>query len=128
MASYGPVCFTKILGVNDEDSIPPKESVAKAVEENPRNGSLTLPPAPTAPGGPLGLAMMMRKFWLPGRELKIGFQGGSTWQKVCLLACHEPGKRQRSQVARNKSRGLLQSGPSTPIYGSHSSILEMWTS
>ncbi|KAL3965565.1 metalloprotease protein [Purpureocillium lilacinum] len=81
MASYGPVCFTKILGVNDEDSIPPKESVAKAVEENPRNGSLTLPPAPTAPGGPLGLAMMTRKFWLPGRELKIGFQGGSTWQK-----------------------------------------------
>ncbi|KAK7430897.1 hypothetical protein QQZ08_002425 [Neonectria magnoliae] len=81
MDSYGPICFTKILGVNDEDDIPAKESVSKAVKENPRNGSLTLPPAPTAPGGPLGLAMMTRNFWLPGRELKIGFQGGSTWQK-----------------------------------------------
>ncbi|KAI8650653.1 ZnMc domain-containing protein [Fusarium keratoplasticum] len=81
MASYGPICFTKILGVRDEDDIPPKESVANAVSENPRNGSLTLPPAPTAPGGPLGLAMVTRKFWLAGRNLKIGFQGGSTWQK-----------------------------------------------
>ncbi|UNI13346.1 hypothetical protein JDV02_000097 [Purpureocillium takamizusanense] len=81
MESYGPICFTKILGVNDDDSIPPKESVSLAIGENPRNGSLTLPPAPTAPGGPLGLAMMTRKFWAPGRELKINFQGGSTWQK-----------------------------------------------
>ncbi|KPM39403.1 hypothetical protein AK830_g7146 [Neonectria ditissima] len=81
MDSYGPICFTKILGVNDEDGIPPKESVSNAIKENPRNGSLTLPPAPTAPGGPLGLAMLTRNFWLAGRELKIGFQGGSTWQK-----------------------------------------------
>ena len=82
MDSHGPICFTKILGVHDEDAIPPKESVANAVSENPRNGSLTLPPAPNVPGGPLGLAIVTRKFWLAGRELKIGFQGGSTWQKV----------------------------------------------
>jgi hypothetical protein len=84
MESYKPVCFTKILGVNDDDTISAKESMQRAVEENPRNGSLTIPPAPMAPGGPLGLAMMTRKFWRPGRELKIGFQGGSQWQKVRL--------------------------------------------
>lgn len=82
MDSYGPICFTKILGVNDEDTLSAKESTSKALEENPRNGSLTIPPAPLAPGGPLGLAMVTRKFWLPGRELKIGFQGGTSWQKV----------------------------------------------
>jgi hypothetical protein len=82
MDSYGPICFTKIIGVNNEDSIPPKESVSRAVQENPRNASLTLPPAPTVPGGPLGLAMLTRNFWRPGRELKIGFKGGSTFQKV----------------------------------------------
>jgi hypothetical protein len=81
MESYKAVCFTKILGVNDDDTISAKESMQRAVEENPRNGSLTIPPAPMAPGGPLGLAMMTRKFWRPGRELKIGFQGGSQWQK-----------------------------------------------
>lgn len=84
MDSYGPICFTKIIGVNDEDDISPEKSVAQAVEENPRNGSLTIPPAPMAPGGPLGLAMVTRKFWLAGRELKISFQGGTSWQKVML--------------------------------------------
>lgn len=82
MDSYGPICFTKIIGVNDENDIPPMESISRAVAENPRNGSLTLAPAPQAPGGPLGLAMMTRNFWRPGRELKIGFQGGSSWQQV----------------------------------------------
>ncbi|KAH6888402.1 hypothetical protein B0T10DRAFT_529464 [Thelonectria olida] len=81
MASSAAVCFTKIIGVNDEDSIPPKDSVTNAVEENPRNASLTVPPGPVGGGAPLGLAMVTRKFWLAGRELKIGFQGGSTWQK-----------------------------------------------
>ncbi|WYZ38153.1 hypothetical protein EsH8_III_000067 [Colletotrichum jinshuiense] len=82
MDSYGPICFTKIIGVNSEEDIPPKDSVSNALKENPRNGSLTLPPASTAPIGPLGLAMMTRNFWLRGRELKIGFKSGSTWQKV----------------------------------------------
>lgn len=82
MDSYGPICFTKILGVKDESDIPPEESISRAVTENPRNGSLTQVPAPQAPGGPLGLAMMTGTFWRPGRELKIGFQGGSSWQKV----------------------------------------------
>ncbi|EOD47349.1 uncharacterized protein JDV02_000097 [Neofusicoccum parvum] len=75
------VCFTKVLGVQDNHSIPAKESVSNAVKENPRNGALTLPPAPNAPGGPLGLAMMTRRFWRPGRELRIAFQGGSQWQQ-----------------------------------------------
>lgn len=82
MDSYGPICFTKILGVKDGSDIPPEESVSRAVTENPRNGSLTQAPAPQAPGGPLGLAKMTGTFWRPGRELKIGFQGGSSWQKV----------------------------------------------
>jgi len=82
MDSYGPICFSKTIGVNDEEEIPQKESVSKAIEENPRNGSLTLPPVSAVPDGPLSLALMTRKFWLAGRELKIGFQGGSTWQKV----------------------------------------------
>lgn len=82
MDSYGPICFTKILGVKDESDIPPEESVSRAVTENPRNGSLTQVPAPQEPGGALGLAMMTGTFWRPGRELKIGFQGGSLWQQV----------------------------------------------
>ncbi|KAM6504666.1 hypothetical protein FSOLCH5_015170 [Fusarium solani] len=81
MDTYGPICFTKLLGVNDDEEIPPNESVHQAIKENPRNGSLTLPPAPTAPSGPLGLAMITRKFWQPGRELKISFKGGTEWQK-----------------------------------------------
>ncbi|WKT53671.1 Peptidase, metallopeptidase [Fusarium oxysporum f. sp. vasinfectum] len=81
MDLYGPICFTKLLGVNDDEEIPPNESVHHAIKENPRNGSLTMPPAPTATDGPLGLAMMTRKFWKPGRELKIGFKGGTEWQK-----------------------------------------------
>lgn len=84
MDSYGPICFTKIIGVNDGNDVPPKESIFRALSENPRNGSLTLTPAPQAPGGPLRLAMMTRKFWRPGRELKIGFQGGTSWQKVTV--------------------------------------------
>lgn len=82
MDSYGPICFTKILGIKDDSDIPPEESVSRAVTENPRNGSLTQASAPQAPGGPLGLAMMTGNFWRPGRELKIGFKGGSSWQKV----------------------------------------------
>lgn len=82
MNSYKPICFTKVLGVRGKDAIPPKESVSNALEENPRNGSLTVPPAHNAPGGPLGLAMMTRTFWRPGRELKVAFKGGSQWQRV----------------------------------------------
>lgn len=82
MDSYHPICFTKTTGSNDADGVSPKESVHRAINENPRNASLTLPPASSASVGHVALALMTRKFWRPGRELRIGFQGGSTWQKV----------------------------------------------
>ncbi|KAG6354008.1 hypothetical protein INS49_004979 [Diaporthe citri] len=81
MDSYWPICLTKTFGFNDENGILPMGSVSAALTENPRNGALTLPPAPQLLGGSQHLAMMTGKFWRPGRELNIGFQGGSSWQK-----------------------------------------------
>ena len=86
MDSYGPVCFTKIIGVNDETiDIPPQQSFGNAVLKISSNGTLSFQPAMVAelaPGRHFQLATTTRKSWPPGRELKIGFKGGSRWQKV----------------------------------------------
>ncbi|KAH7074342.1 hypothetical protein BKA63DRAFT_415298 [Paraphoma chrysanthemicola] len=81
MALHGPICFNKFIGGSDTSTVPSSTSVSSAVAENPRNGSLTLPPNPNTPNEPLHLAMVTRKFWRAGREIKIGWQGGSSWQK-----------------------------------------------
>lgn len=84
MSSKYHVCFA---GTNPKpNGLDGSESAAKAVAENPRNGSLTIPigmgtgpmvSPVTAPS----LAMYMGKFWAPGRELKISFLSGTDWQK-----------------------------------------------
>ena len=86
MDEYNAICFTKVIGVDDDvHAITPADSLSRALTENPRNGSLTTPDtgmgsaAPT--DGPLQLAMTTRKFWGAGRELKIAFKSGSEWQK-----------------------------------------------
>ncbi|GJF00935.1 zincin-like metalloprotease, partial [Phanerochaete sordida] len=80
MDSYGPICFVKAIGANNDHDA--KDSVQRAIRENPRNGSLSLPASAAAPSeGRQRLAVMVGKFWAPGRELRIGFQGGSPWQK-----------------------------------------------
>ncbi|KAL8710770.1 MAG: hypothetical protein Q9220_004788 [cf. Caloplaca sp. 1 TL-2023] len=83
MAQNYQVCTT---APQTDDTLTSSDSAAKAVEENPRNGSLTIPvgidlgpmvPPTDAPS----LAMYMGKFWAPGRQLKISFLSGSDWQK-----------------------------------------------
>ncbi|KAI4232926.1 MAG: hypothetical protein L6R40_007248 [Gallowayella cf. fulva] len=78
------ICFA---GANPvADGLSESDSAARAVEENQRNGSLTIPigtglgpmvPLVDAPS----LAMMLGKFWAPGRQLKISFIAGTDWQK-----------------------------------------------
>ena len=84
MAQKYNVCFA---GANPKASgLSEAQSAQKAVEENSRNGSLTIPigvglgpmvSPVTAPS----LAMYMGKFWAPGRELKVSFLSGTKWQK-----------------------------------------------
>ena len=84
MAQNYHVCFA---GANPKaDGLPESESATRALAENPRSGSLTVPigiglgpmvipiPAPS-------LVMYMGRFWSPGRELKISFLSGTDWQK-----------------------------------------------
>lgn len=87
MDSYGPICFPDTLGFIDAIDIPPVESVSTALTESLWNGALTLPPAPQVPVGPRG-AVMTRTLWQPGTQLKVGFQGGSSWQKVGVQTEH----------------------------------------
>ncbi|KAL8994648.1 MAG: hypothetical protein Q9188_007009 [Gyalolechia gomerana] len=70
----------------NDSTLDESECATKAVEENPRDGSLTIPitmghgpmvPPNTAPS----LFLYLGKFWAPGRELKISFFAGTGWQK-----------------------------------------------
>lgn len=88
MHFYWPICFLKIPGFNDENGTLPMGSGSRALTENPRNGALTLAPAPRLLGGSQKLALLTGKLWQPGQELKIGFQGGSSWQKVGVQTKH----------------------------------------
>ncbi|KAL8867951.1 MAG: hypothetical protein Q9174_005323 [Haloplaca sp. 1 TL-2023] len=85
MAQEYHVCFA---GANPTvEGLSEDESASRAVGENQRNGSLTTPigaglgrmvvPVDDRPS----LAMLMGKFWKPGRELKIAFLAGNDWQK-----------------------------------------------
>ncbi|GJF00936.1 zincin-like metalloprotease, partial [Phanerochaete sordida] len=81
MDSYGPICFVKAANANSNDN-DARDNVQRAIRENPRNGTLSFPPFATmSHEGPIRLAMMVGNLWAPGRELKIGFQEGSAWQK-----------------------------------------------
>ncbi|KAL8643727.1 MAG: hypothetical protein Q9226_008154 [Calogaya cf. arnoldii] len=84
MSSEYHVCFA---GANPTpEGLTQDESAARAAAENHRNGSLTIPI-----GNDLGemvsivepqsLAVLMGKFWAPGKELRISFVSGSDWQK-----------------------------------------------
>ena len=79
------VCFA---GANPRaDGLQDSESATRALAENPRSGSLTVPigiglgpmviptPAPS-------LVMYMGKFWSPGRELKISFFRDRTGRRI----------------------------------------------
>ncbi|KAI4255879.1 MAG: hypothetical protein L6R42_006513 [Xanthoria sp. 1 TBL-2021] len=78
------VCFA---GSNPTaDGLTQDESAARAAAENQRNGSLTVPIGNDL--GPMvsivepqSLAVLMGKFWAPGRELRISFVAGTDWQK-----------------------------------------------
>lgn len=84
MAQEYHICFA---GANPvADGLSDTESAARAAGENQRNGSLTIPIGPDL--GPMvipveapSLAMLMGKFWAPGRQLKISFLSGTDWQK-----------------------------------------------
>ncbi|KAL8911486.1 MAG: hypothetical protein Q9171_003347 [Xanthocarpia ochracea] len=84
MAQEYHICFA---GANPTvDGLSESESATRAVEENQRNGSLTIPIGPDL--GPMvspidapNLAMFMAKFWAPGRQLKVSFLSGTDWQK-----------------------------------------------
>ncbi|KAL8804061.1 MAG: hypothetical protein Q9182_002774 [Xanthomendoza sp. 2 TL-2023] len=84
MSSKYHVCFA---GANPTaDGLSESNSAARAVEENQRNASLTVPIGPNlGPMVPLvdapSLAMMLGKFWAPGRRLKVSFLAGTDWQK-----------------------------------------------
>ncbi|KAL8766985.1 MAG: hypothetical protein Q9209_006397 [Squamulea sp. 1 TL-2023] len=84
MAEKYHVCFA---GANpSDDGLTQSESETRAVAENQRNGSLTIPigvdqgPMVSLVDAP-SLAMLMGKFWAPGRQLKISFLAGTDWQK-----------------------------------------------
>ncbi|KAL8662641.1 MAG: hypothetical protein Q9168_008224 [Polycauliona sp. 1 TL-2023] len=80
------VCFA---GANPQaDGLSNDDSAHRAAAENQRNGSLTIPigidqgpMVSMSPGEPQSLAMVMGKFWAPGRQLKISFLSGNDWQK-----------------------------------------------
>ncbi|KAL8748357.1 MAG: hypothetical protein Q9184_007362, partial [Pyrenodesmia sp. 2 TL-2023] len=84
MAQEYHICFA---GANPAaDGLSEFESAARATGENQRNGSLTIPigthPGPmVSPIDAPDLAMLMGKFWAPGRQLKISFLSGTDWQK-----------------------------------------------
>ena len=72
------MCFARDEDQLSPDSLPsPAESIAQAIEENPRNASLTPPnrlvfaDSDPAPEGATALALYMSKFWQAGRELKV---------------------------------------------------------
>ncbi|KAI4279692.1 MAG: hypothetical protein L6R38_004970 [Xanthoria sp. 2 TBL-2021] len=84
MSTEYHVCFA---GANPTaDGLTQDESAARAAAENERNGSLTIPIGNDL--GPMvsivepqSLAVLMGKFWAPGRELRISFVAGTDWQK-----------------------------------------------
>lgn len=84
MSTEYHVCFA---GSNPAaDGLTQDESAARAAAENQRNGSLTIPIGIDL--GPMvsivepqSLAVLMGKFWAPGRELRISFVAGTDWQK-----------------------------------------------
>ena len=84
MAPNYHVCFA---GANPKaHGLQESESTTRALAENPRSGSLTVPIGiglgPMVPPSPApSLVMYMGKFWSPGRELKISFLSGTDWQK-----------------------------------------------
>ncbi|KAI4128919.1 MAG: hypothetical protein LQ341_006628 [Variospora aurantia] len=84
MAQKYHICFA---GANPSaDGLSEAESATRAVGENQRNGSLTIPIGPNlGPMVPLvdapNLAMLMGKFWASGRQIKISFLSGTDWQK-----------------------------------------------
>ncbi|CAL8581163.1 hypothetical protein XPA_006866 [Xanthoria parietina] len=84
MSTEYHVCFA---GANPTpEGLTQDESAARAAAENQRNGSLTIPIG-TDQGPmvsivePQSLAVLMGKFWAPGRELRISFVAGTDWQK-----------------------------------------------
>ncbi|KAL8732411.1 MAG: hypothetical protein Q9166_002811 [cf. Caloplaca sp. 2 TL-2023] len=84
MAQNYHICFA---GANPTaDGLSESESATRAVGENQRNGSLTIPIGTglgpmVSPIDTPSLAMMLGKFWAPGRQLKVSFLAGTDWQK-----------------------------------------------
>ena len=85
MADYSFVCFADALGASaEQDGVAPSEQVSHAIQENPRNGSLT--PRGNAVARklkdePENLALYTSKLWSAGRQLRIGFINGTAWQR-----------------------------------------------
>ncbi|KAI4254623.1 MAG: hypothetical protein L6R42_007119 [Xanthoria sp. 1 TBL-2021] len=84
MSTEYHVCFAGSYPT--ADGLTQDESAARAAAENQRNGSLTIPIGIDL--GPMvsivepqSLAVLMGKFWAPGRELRISFVAGTDWQK-----------------------------------------------
>ncbi|KAL8886569.1 MAG: hypothetical protein Q9215_005748 [Flavoplaca cf. flavocitrina] len=84
MTDTNHVCFA---GANPQaDGLSVDDSASRAAAENQRNGSLTIPigveQGPmVSPFEPQSLAMLMGKFWAPGRQLRVSFLSGNDWQK-----------------------------------------------
>lgn len=84
MAQEYHICFA---GANPTaERLSESESATRAVGENQRNGSLTIPIGPdlgpmVSPVDAPSLAMLIGKFWAPGRQLKVSFLSGTDWQK-----------------------------------------------
>ncbi|PWY89867.1 zincin [Aspergillus heteromorphus CBS 117.55] len=75
--------FSRACFYGFEDGVDDHKAIHKAIDENPRNASTTIPLCDDDGGpdsGPLELAMFTSTFWKPGRELKIGFHSGTSWQ------------------------------------------------
>lgn len=70
------ICVDRVLPT--ELLIPAAE---KALEENPDNaGTFTVRPGPGAPArGPLRMALVTGRKWMPGRTLRVGFMGGDAF-------------------------------------------------
>ncbi|MCJ1396127.1 hypothetical protein MMC18_009016 [Xylographa bjoerkii] len=90
VAEYSRVCFTNNAGGVPQasyDSINQSDRSARAIKENPRNGTLNLSSligsvhSETADDVSLRLAITTSKLWNSGRVLKVHFKTGSNWQR-----------------------------------------------
>ena len=84
MSADYQVCTFRFAGSDQDGDLDPQEAINRALEENPRNASISPPVKNDAEGlnqGPAQLAIWTSKLWAAGRTLNVGFLGGSQWQQ-----------------------------------------------